>query len=69
MLRKIWFTVVVCVLLEPLLFAATVRLAGDAPGYEGKKLAVILPLDEFSGLRQVLASTDVRDDGSFLGGF
>jgi thiol-disulfide isomerase/thioredoxin len=45
--------------------AGFVRLSGSAPGYEGRKLAVILPVDEFSGYRKLLASADVRDDATF----
>jgi thiol-disulfide isomerase/thioredoxin len=65
MFKRICFSAFALALFAIELTAATVRLVGEAPGYEGKKLAVILPLDEFSGYRKLLASADVRDDATF----
>jgi thiol-disulfide isomerase/thioredoxin len=45
--------------------ASVVRVLGTAPGYEGRKVAVIAMADEISGRRNLLTSADVRDDASF----
>jgi thiol-disulfide isomerase/thioredoxin len=44
---------------------ARVVVQGDAPGYEGRKLAVVALHDEFSAKRVILAQCDIRDDGTF----
>jgi len=65
MVNRIVLTLVMLMMLLAEATAALVRISGTAPGYEGRKLAVILPVDEFSGLRKLLASCDVRDDATF----
>jgi thiol-disulfide isomerase/thioredoxin len=65
MLKRFGSTVLFLLLLAMSAAAETVRISGSAPGYEGRKLAVILPVDEFSGFRQLMVSTDIRDDASF----
>jgi thiol-disulfide isomerase/thioredoxin len=45
--------------------AGSVTISGHAPDYVGRKAAVVMPEDEFSGKRIVLGMSDVNDQGKF----
>lgn len=57
--------VVVFILSVQRCLAAEVVVTGTAPGYEGRKLAIVALADEFSGKREMLAFTDVGADANF----
>jgi hypothetical protein len=54
-----------CFLLALSAFAEVTIVRGEAPGYEGRLVAVVGVQDEFSGKRVFLAQSEIDGAGSF----